>query len=214
MLERNILIIDDNTRVGKIYIPAYLKTINTLKASSEKWAKYTFNLTHCPSMKSALDYLSDSSNYVDVLVVDYDFNGEATFSNGTAFVNHIREKINRFCQIVFYSMNARANIEVDEWVSLVNSDVYQFVDKCSDTSIMGKVIFDAATRRNPVVESLERFWCKYEVLLSTYNFSYDHRQITFEEIINHIRMDDEIGREFVQKLLQKAIILSTAVRGE
>ena len=211
MLDRNILIIDDNSRIETIYIPAYLKTINSLKATSEKWAKYNFTLMHCPSMKAALDYLSDPRNYVDVLVVDYDFNGETTFSNGTAFVNYIREKINRFCQIVFYSMQGTTSIEIDEWAALVNSDVYQFVDKSDDTSVMGKVIFDAATRRNPIVESLERFWCQYGALLNTYNYKVGGADISFEEIICHIRMDDETGRAFIEKLLRKAILLSTEI---
>ena len=211
MLERNILIIDDNPRIEKVYIPAYLKTINELKAASEKWAKYSFNLTHCPSMQTALEYLSVSSNYVDVLVVDYDFNGETTFSNGTAFVKHIREKINRVCQIVFYSMHGTTSIEIDEWAALVNSDVFQFVDKSEDASIMGKVIFDAATRRNPIVESLERFWCQYEAMLNTYNYKVGGMKISFEEIICHIRMDDEIVRTFIEKLLRKAILLNTEI---
>lgn len=214
MLERNVLIIDDNPHIKDIYIPIYLNRINLLKSRSDKWSTYRFTLDHCPSMKLAIDYLADPNNYVDVLVVDYDFNGEKPFINGTAFVKYVREKINRYCQIVFYSMQAIKDIDAAEWVALVNSDVFKYVDKSRDDSILADAIFEAATLRNPIVESLERFWCKYEALLRTYNYTYDHRQITFEEIINHIRMDDEIGRDFVQKLMQKAIILSTEVRGE
>lgn len=211
MLERTILIIDDNKRVKETYIPAYLSKINALKSTSEKWSKYQFNIDHCSSMKVALDYLSDSKNYVDVLVVDYDFNGETTFSNGTAFVRCIREKINRYCQIVFYTMQGLSNIDVEEWAALVNSDVFKFVDKSAKDDILGEVIFEAATRRNPIVESLERFWCKYGTMLETYTYTFDGQPITFEEIISHIRMDDDIGRIFIEKLLQKAVLMNTEI---
>lgn len=211
MLERNILIIDDNKRIRDIYIPAYLGKINELKNASEKWSKYQFNIEHCPSMQAALDYLSAPKNFIDVLVVDYEFNGETTFSNGTAFVKHIREKINRYCQIVFYTMQALPNIDVTEWAELVNSDVFMFVDKSTNDDILGKVIFEAATRRNPIVESLERFWGKYGTMLETYRYTFDGQAITFEEIINHIRMDDELGRTFVEKLLQKSILINTEI---
>ncbi len=211
MLERNILIIDDNKRVKETYIPAYLSKINMLKSASGKWSKYQFNIDHCSSMKAALDYLSDSENFVDVLVVDYEFNGETTFSNGTAFVRYIREKINRYCQIVFYTMQGLSNIDVEEWVALVNSDVFKFVDKSTKDDILGEVIFEAATRRNPIVESLERFWCKYGTMLETYTYTFDGQAITFEEIISHIRMDDDIGRVFIEKLLQKAVLMNTEI---
>lgn len=211
MLERNILIIDDNKRVKDIYIPAYLSKINELKIASEKWSKYQFNVEHCSSMHDALNYFSNSKNLVDVLVVDYEFNGETTFSNGIAFVKYIRENVNRYCQIVFYTMQGLRNIDVDEWSALVNSDVFKFVDKSTKEDILGEVIFEAATRRNPIVESFERFWCKYGAMLDTYKYTFDGQEVTFEEIINHIRMDDSLGRVFVEKLLQKSILINTKI---
>lgn len=208
MLERNILIVDDNSRIKNVYIPMYSRQIDSLKANSEKWKNYRFNINHCESMKLALDYLSNSKNCVDVLVVDYDFNGETTFSNGTAFVNYIRKSINRYCQIIFYTMQGLSIIDTDEWASLVNADVFKFVDKSASDDILGKTIFEAATLRNPIVESLERFWLKYETLLGTYTYTFEGQTITFAEIINHIRMDDDTGRVFIEKLLQKAILMN------
>ncbi len=211
MLERNILIIDDNAKIKDVYIPGYLQKVNELKHASAKWSNYQFNIEHRPSMKTALEYLSAPSHYVDVLVVDYDFNGETTFSNGTSFVEHIRKNINRHCQIIFYSMQGLSSIEVSEWAALVNSDVFQFVDKSAADDLLGEVIFEAATRRDPIVESLERFWCKYEAMLGTYSYTFGGQTITFEEIINHIRMDDDLGRVLVEKLLQKAILMNTEI---
>lgn len=211
MLHRKILIIDDNPRVENVYIPAYKRQIDQMKDGFPKWKEYEFLLTHKNSMQTALEYLSDPENVVDVLVVDYDFGGERTFTNGTAFVKHIRENANRHCQIVFYTMQSMDSVEKSELRDLINSDVYKFVDKSNDNLAMAKTIFDAATQRNPVVESLEKFMVNYKNLLNTYEYSFEGAKMTFSEMINHIRMDDEIGRTFVEKLLQKGILLSTDI---
>lgn len=209
MLSRVILIIDDNQNVESIYIPAYEDEIEKLKKEFPKWKDYNFVIIHKRTMKEALDYLYETGNVVDVLVVDFDFRGERTFTNGTSFVKHVREHINRHCQIVFYTMQAITGIDKSELIDLINSDVYQFVDKSSDNAIMAKTIFDAATMRNPIVESLERFMNEYQHMLSTYEYSIDGTDMSFEEMINHIRMDDDVGRSFVEKLLHKGILLST-----
>lgn len=213
MLERNILIIDDNRRVKDIYVPTYRNRINCLKTASAKWVDYDFHIEHCAGMNAALDYLSDPSKIVDVLVVDYDFSTEARkpFENGTAFVEHVRKNINRHCEIIFYTMQGLSSIQAEEWAALVNSDVYQLVDKSSDEIVLADIIFEAATRRNPIVESLERFVIKYGSLLENYTYTFDGKIIAFDEIINHIRMDDDLGRMFVEKLLQKAILTSTEI---
>lgn len=211
MLERNILIIDDNPNVEAVYIPIYNRKIAKLKMADSKWNNHRFNFKHFSSMKSALEYLSKPTSYVDVLVVDYDYNGETTFADGTAFVEYVRNHINRYCQIIFYTMQGASSIAVNEWAKLVNSDVFRFVDKRTDDNALAAAIFDAATKRNPIVESLERFWTKYSTMLETYTYTFGGKSITFEEIINHIRMDDEIGRMFIEKLMHKAILINIEV---
>lgn len=211
MLERNILIVDDNPRIASIYIPAYSVEIDSLKSTSDKWQQYSFKIDHCATMREALEFLSESKYCVDVLVVDYDFNGESTFSSGTAFVKYVRESINRYCQIVFYTMQGITSIDKDELVDLVNSDVYKLVDKSDDHAAMAKVLFDAATLRNPTVESLERFYSRYSSMLQSYKYCISGEIVCFDEIINHIRMDDKQGRLFVDKLLQKAILLDVDI---
>lgn len=211
MLSRKILIIDDNARIESVYIPAYEIEIEKLKKQYPKWNEYNFSLIHKRSMKEALSYLSETGNIADVLVVDYDFGGESTFANGTLFVKHVRQYINRHCQIVFYTMQGINSIDKSELIDLINSDVYQFMDKSDDHAIMAKTIFEAATVRNPIVESLERFMMEYQNLLNSYEYSFDGVKMSFDELISHIRMDDCVGRSFVEKLLQKGILLSTDV---
>lgn len=210
MLERVILIVDDNKKIESVYIPAYKMELS--KMNLGKWKDYIFTFIHKQTMKDALDYLSDMQNCVDVLVVDYDFGSEKTFSNGSEFVRYVRERINRYCQIVFYTMQGIDSIDKSELVQLVNSDVYKLVDKSANDDVMATAIFEAATKRNPIVESLERFYSNHSNMLSTYNYTVFSESITIDEIINHIRMDDEIGRLFVEKLLNKSILQSIDVR--
>ena len=210
MLERVILIVDDNKNIESVYIPAYKMELS--KMDLGKWKDYIFTFIHKSTMKDALDYLSDMHNCVDVLVVDYDFGSEKTFSNGSEFVRHVREEINRYCQIVFYTMQGIDSIDKSELVQLVNSDVYKLVDKSASNEVMVTAIFEAATKRSPIVESLERFYLKHSNMLSTYNYTVFSESITIDEIINHIRMDDENGRIFVEKLLNKSILQSVDVR--
>lgn len=206
MLERNIVIVDDNAKVKTVHIPAYLGAINQMKLTSEKWKNYEFKFHHLSSMQAAQKYMEDKKNCIDVLVVDFDFNGEKTFASGAAFVKYVRNNLNRYCQIVFYTMQGITCIEKDELVDLINSDVFKIVDKSVCEREVARTLFEAATLRNPMVESLEYFYTRYSSLLQTYDYYFDSQKVTFEEIIGHIRMDDEIGRKFVEKLLQKAIL--------
>ena len=213
MLERIILIIDDNARIDQTYIPLYNFEIAKLKQKYPKWANYDFKLIHKTTMQEALEYMGHPQNVVDVLVVDYDFGQEYTFSNGTAFVKYIREHINRYCQIVFYTMQSIDSVDKHELIDLINSDVYKFVDKSGEHSKMAEIMFQAATTCNPIIESLERFMNEYSNMLQSYEHTFNGQKISLNEIINHIRMDDTIGRVFVEKLLQKGMLLSTDIGG-
>jgi hypothetical protein len=57
-------------------------------------------------------------------------------------------------------------LDNDEFLSLINSDVYKMLDKSQDYTTIGNIIFEAAIKCNPVVLSLERFFIKYETLLN------------------------------------------------
>lgn len=210
MLERVILIVDDNKKVESIHIPAYKLELS--KMDKGKWKDYEFTFVHKASMKEAKEYLQDINNCVDVLVVDYNFIGEKTFQNGSEFIKYVRESVNRYCQIVFYTMQGYDCIEKSELVDLINSDVYKFVDKAASEGKMAQVIFEAATRRNPIVESLEKFYYSHQNMLSSFEYTVFGESVTFEEIINHIRMDDEQGRGFIEKLLSKSTLQSVDMR--
>lgn len=215
MLERVILIVDDNHRVETIDIESYKGIISDLKTAegNEKWKNYEFSFVYKSTMDEAIGYLSDPNKCVDVVVVDYNFENDLRFSNGTKLVKHIRDKLNRFCKIIFYTMKGIDNIEKAELSELVNSDVYRIIDKSENNKEIAQCIFDAATQKNPIVDSLERFYITYQKLLETYNYTVFGEKVTFDQIIQHIRMDDEKGRLFLERLLKKAILSSTDIGG-
>lgn len=215
MLERVILIVDDNHRVETIDIESYKGIISDLKTAegNEKWKNYEFSFVYKSTMDEAIGYLSDPNKCVDVVVVDYNFENDLRFSNGTKLVIHIRDKLNRFCKIIFYTMKGIDNIEKAELSELVNSDVYRIIDKSENNKEIAQCIFDAATQKNPIVDSLERFYITYQKLLETYNYTVFGEKVTFDQIIQHIRMDDEKGRLFLDRLLKKAILSSTDIGG-
>lgn len=215
MLERVILIVDDNHRVETIDIESYKGIISDLKTAegNEKWKNYEFSFVYKSTMDEAIGYLSDPNKCVDVVVVDYNFENDLRFSNGTKLVKHIRDKLNRFCKIIFYTMKGIDNIEKAELSELVNSDVYRIIDKSENNKEIAQCIFDAATQKNPIVDSLERFYITYQKLLETYNYTVFGEKVTFDQIIQHIRMDDEKGRLFLDRLLKKAILSSTDIGG-
>jgi len=211
MFERIIWIIDDDPKVEETLIENYKVRIENIKKSFVQWQNCDFKLFYLPSLSLAKQHLEENS-LVDVLVVDYDFNGEVAFKNGSEFVTYVREKINKQCRIIFYTMQGIKIVENEELVSLINSDVYLMIDKSLGNDIMAKAIFEAAISCSPVVLSLERFFYQYRNILNKTKYNVFDREFALDEIINHIRMDDEIGRAFIDKLLYKAIIKETELK--
>lgn len=209
MIDRVILIVDDNPNIERVYFPNYKKWIQIFKNNNIKWKDYSFQFIHIINMDEALEYMQSTTNIVDVLVVDYNFNNTSQFETGAAFIKFVREKINRYCQIIFYTMQSTTTFSINELVDLINSDVYKMIDKSivGDNSLI-EAIFNAATERNPFIESLESFFIKYDKLLESSRYSVMGESITFSQLINHIRMDDKEGRILLEKLLQKAILSS------
>ena len=101
------------------------------------------------------------------------------------------------------------SIDKQKFITLINSDVYAFVDKSTDT--LHNLIFEAATSSDPTVVSLERFFYKYRHILKNASYTVLGENYGTEEIIKHIRLDDEVGRVFIDKLLYKAIITETDI---
>jgi hypothetical protein len=206
------MIVDDDESFETIHIPAYVRKINELKKQHQKWSHHRFNIVHLLSMDDAMKSLTSKDTCTDALLVDYRFLNDSSFSNGADFVKYVRDNVNRQCQIVFFTMHGVSTIPHNELVSLINSNVFKFLDKSVSPETIANTLFDACTVMSPVVESLERFFLKYSTVLEKNCYTLHGEDSTFEEVITHIRMDDEKGRTFVEKLLQKAILLETDLK--
>ncbi|MBQ3543380.1 MAG: hypothetical protein IJA34_00070 [Lachnospiraceae bacterium] len=205
MFERVILLIDDNPKTESIYKVSYERYIKEIQEQNEKYAHYKFEFKFFPDMKSAKEFML-KNNLVDVLVVDYDLGTGDIFQNGAEFIKFVRENVNKQCRIIFYTMQEKHSIETSELIAMINSDVYKMIDKASNTKAISQIIFDAAIKCDPIVHSLENFFLKYKNILSVNSYTYESQEVTIDEIIAHIRMDDEMGRYFIDKILYTSIL--------
>ncbi len=205
MFERVILLIDDNPKTESVYKVAYERHIKSIQSKNKKYAHYKFEFKYFAKMSAAKDFMT-KNNMVDVLVVDYDFGTGDDFENGADFIKFVREKVNKQCRVIFYTMQERNSIEKSELITMINSDVYKMLDKAEQTEETSQIIFEAAIKCDPIVHSLENFFLKYKNILSSNSYTYENKSITIDEIIRHIRMDDEIGRYFIEKILYTSIL--------
>lgn len=206
MYKRNILIVDDNTKVKTLYIPQYQQIAQNIKSSFKEYDKYELKFESEETIEGAIDCLQKGF-MVDVLIIDYKFLNSYDGKNGTYLVDYIRNNINRHCRVLFYTMHEVGDIPHSEIVSLINNQIYRFIDKGKTSNEeFVKIMFEAAVSCDIVITALERFWDQYKEILVNSNFTFANKNYSFEEVINHIRMDDELGRVVVDKLLHRALI--------
>lgn len=206
MYKRNILIVDDSTRVKTLYIPQYEQIVKNIKESSEEYDKYQFIFCSEETIEGAIDCLKQGF-MVDVLIIDYKFNNSYDGKNGTYLVDYVRKNINKHCRVLFYTMHEVEDIPHSEIVSLINNQIYKLIDKGKTSNEeFVKIVFEAAVSCDIIITALERFWGQYKDILSNSKFTFLNNNYSFEEVINHIRMDDELGKIVVDKLLHRALI--------
>lgn len=206
MYDRNILIVDDSTRVKTLYIPQYEQISKHIKESSEEYGQYELNFYSQETIDSAINCLKQGL-MVDVLVIDYKFNNSLDGKNGTYLVDYVRKNINKHCRVLFYTMHEVESIPHADIVSLINNQIYKFIDKGKTSNEeFVKIVFEAAISCDIIVTALERFWEQYKDILINSKYTFMNNDYDFDEVINHIRMDDEIGKVIIDKLLHKALI--------
>lgn len=211
MFNRKILIVDDDPNIEILYIPAYLEAVNEIKEQIERYSQYDLDFTHIVSIDGAVEYLK-SQAIVDVLIIDYKFNNEYNRKSGVDLIKFVRENINKHCRVIFYTMNELAGIPATSYVQLINNQVFRIIDKanCSNYDF-AKIILEAVADCDIIVNSLERFWLEYKEIFEHYKYTFLGEEQKFSDILNHIRMDDEIGKTIIDKLVHKALIESVEV---
>ena len=206
MLSRNILFIDDNNKLEKMYIKRYEDIAQEIKSNGE-YTDYELSFFAAKSIQEAKEKLVDGKLIVDVAVVDYQFLNSNNNENGIDLIEYIRDKINKRCKIIFYTMNGVNKIAQEELISLINNDVYRLIDKGrTDDNELIRIIYDAVYNGDILVASLERFWNEYSEALREGDYMVLGEKVEFADIIKHIRLDDEIGRVFVDKFMHKALL--------
>ncbi len=206
MYERNILIVDDSKNIPTLYIPQYEDRAEEVRRSCSKYENYHLKFEHTNTIEEAIKYLI-GNNIVDVLIIDYRFNNSTSGQNGTDLVKYIRSHINKHCRVIFYTMHDISSIPATDIISLVNNQIFKLVDKGKvNNEEFVNIIYDAAINCDIVVTELERFWEEYKDIFNNYHYTFLGEHHKFDDIITHIRMDDSIGRNIVEKLLHKALI--------
>ncbi len=211
MFNRKILIVDDETNIEKLFIPSYLEAAEEIKKENKDYRQYDLEFKHIVSIEETIEYLKTQA-IVDVLIIDYKFNNERNRRTGVDLIKFVRENINKHCRVIFYTMNELAGIAANEYVQLINNQVFRIVDKANCSNLeFTKIIFEAVADCDVIVNSLERFWIEYGEIFKYYKYTFLGEEQKFSDILNHIRMDDKIGRVIIDKLVHKALIDSVEV---
>ena len=197
--------------IEKLFIPSYLEAAEEIKTQNERYSQYDLEFKHIVSIEDAIEYLKTQA-IVDVLIIDYKFNNERNRRTGVDLIKFVRENVNKHCRVIFYTMNELAGIPPESYVQLINNQVFRIVDKanCNDFDFT-KIIFEAVVDCDVIVNSLEKFWMEYRDVFEHYKYTFLGEEQKFPDILNHIRMDDAIGKVIIDKLVHKALIDSVEV---
>ena len=211
MFNRKILIVDDEENIEKLFIPSYIEAAEEIKSKDERYREYDLEIKHIVSIENAIEYLKTQA-IVDVLIIDYKFNNERKKRTGVDLIKFVRENVNKHCRVIFYTMNELAGIPPESYVQLINNNVFRIVDKanCTDYEFT-RIMLEATIDCDIIVNSLEKFWVEYREVFEQYKYTFLGEEQEFSDILNHIRMDDKIGRTIIDKLVHKALIDSVEV---
>ncbi|MGD6956501.1 hypothetical protein ACQCWA_00100 [Rossellomorea aquimaris] len=217
MFERNILIIDDEEDT-EISIDAYVDIFDVLKKDMN--LNYTLNFHWEKTIEDAKKILNEKDIVFDTLLIDYDFPNEVIPTKGINLVKTIRESINKRCKIVFYTMHAPHELNSQEYIDLINNDVFRFVPKDGDLielkytntkfnksdQLIVEAIIDSIKDENPVSKALESFLVDYSSILDGLKLTIDGEDYSIQKVLESIRLYEEPGNKFVQNLLEMSIM--------
>lgn len=216
-LVRNILIVDDDEYIEKISIPLYLEIYSKLKEENEIPYKLVFSWED--TIENAIQRLNLKKDVFDVILIDYEFTKDTKRVKGIELVQKIRAAINKRCKIVFYTMRGLKDIDREELVTLINNDVFRYLSKGEENvnfikGQLGKTsaelivesLVEAINDIDPISSALEKYLIEYSELLKDVQIELDNKKYYIQEIINSIRMDEELGNIFINNLLNASIL--------
>lgn len=212
---RNILIVDDYENTAD-FIEAYYMIFEKIKKKYD--VPYTINLIWEKTINGAVQKLAQNQEVYHALVIDYEFPNDETGWHGVKLVKEIR-KINKVCNVIFYTTKVGHEIRKDEFIDLINNNVFRFILKsgqsfsCKYPDISGSLenrliveaIIDAIDNSDPISNALEGFLLKYDPILKDVKVEVGENKYTIQQIIDSIRLDTGVGRDFVNNILKIAV---------
>jgi hypothetical protein len=215
-LTRNIMIVDDSKNLER-EIKAYNNIFGKLKAA--KHLDFTINIVPVQQYSRAIELLEDGKEVYDVLIIDYDLRQAGNSEYGSELVKVIRERINRHCKIIFYTMGNLAEIFPDrnELIELFNQGIFRFLSKdtkskshevygLSELQVRVETIIEAIDNIDFVQVGLERYFAEYSDIIDDERIRIEGKEYTINEIITLIKRDDRTGRIYKGNLAESVII--------
>lgn len=223
-IERKILIVDDSKSIAP-KVRAYKRIFEKLKSIVDEIKDIDLVIKHIESMEDALDYLRTNSKEIyHAILVDYNFDNDASGQKGEYLVREIRRQINKKCKIIFYTMDSIDVVDAQHLINLINNDVFRFILKSSmslpdleypliknathiDQYIVETMI-DSIKELDPIALSLEEYIVKYNDRLSEFQVNIDGKSLYLSQLLDEIRLETEIGEYFVKNILSTSIMNS------
>lgn len=216
MLDRNVLIVDDDDM--EVNIDIFNDILVDLKKEVE--IQYDINYEWVSSIELAVDKIRDSAKVYDVLIIDHNFTKGTKYKQGSELIKIVRENYNKRCKIIFYTMHAISEISSDHILTLLNMDVFRFIQKDGGSSelvypnqgfnksdqVIVEAVLEALNDLDPYSTALEKYIIKHRELLGKAKLKLNEKEFTIEEIVDSIRLDKEPGKTFIQNLIEMSIL--------
>lgn len=217
-LIRRILIVDDVDQ--KQTIRRYKRIFDRIKKSQSELINYDIEYEYESSISNAIDRLNKGKEIFNVIIIDYDFNTYCGNYKGIKLVQEIRKTINKRCKIIFYTMHGVSNILQEEYVELINNDVFRFISKSGEThelkyefvgsvksnQVIVEAIIDAIKQTDPISLALENFLIEHYEVLNEYKLNIEGEEYTIQDILDSIRLDTQVGNKFIDGFLESSIL--------
>lgn len=217
--KKRVLIVDDSEYTGDIKIDSYKDIFSKLNSELEFEYDYELEFTWEKTIKGAINILNNKTDIFHVILIDYEFNNDEKGQTGIDLVSEIRKTINRKCKILFYTMRGYNGIGKQEYIELINKDVFRFISKSGESTDMKetpydgnnadelivKAIIDSIEQSDPISNALEEFLMRYNHVVKDVKINVDEKEYSIQDLINQIRLDTEIGKHFVDNALKMAI---------
>lgn len=213
-LQRRILIVDDNDPGEDI--EDWKDAINSIEPDIS--SKYELNFDHKLLPVKAINELKKNDSTVDIILMDYSFGqgvcGDGAIQNGIDAIKYIRENINRYVKVIFYTTEPKERIDSERWIELINAGVFRFVQKLTAgrnaietfNKNMAQAIVDALDDYTSIINAYERFCVEYKHILKDKKIIIGNQECTPDEILKSLKKGGSPGNEFLEEMLHLSFV--------